>query len=322
MLLQQHSRIYVAGHLGLAGSAMLRLLQQRGFGNLILRTRQQLDLRDAAAVDHFFAEQRPEFVFLLAARVGGIQANSSYPADFIYDNLAIQTNVIHRAQRHDVKKLLYPGSTCVYPRLSPQPIKEEYLLEGALEPTNQWYAAAKLAGIKMVDGYARQYGLKAVVPMVTNLFGPGDNFDLEYGHVLPAFIRKFVEAADQSVQQVTLWGSGTAQREFLYSDDLAEAMLLLMEKHQNSGPINVGVGKDISIRDLATLVAEEAGFKGAILFDQSKADGMPRKLLDVSKIHQLGWQAQTSLRQGIQKTIQWYRSTYPNGYKPRASVAR
>lgn len=342
--MQQNSKIFVAGHRGLVGSALVRRLKQAGFTNLVVRTRQELDLRDQAAVDRFFAEERPEYVFLAAAKVGGILANSTYPADFIRDNLLIQTNVVDAAWRHGTRKLLFLGSSCIYPKYAPQPIKEEYLLSGPLEPTNEWYAVAKIAGIKMCQAYRRQYGFRAISLMPTNLYGPGDNFDLETSHVLPALIRKLhlaklaaVGALEAIVEderrfgripedvlaglglrrkgdrlartgapRVVLWGTGTPRREFLHVDDLADACLFLMQHYDEEAILNVGVGEDISIRELAELVAEEVGFEGEIVFDTTKPDGTPRKLLDVSRLFGLGWRPKIGLREGIRQTYTWY----------------
>jgi GDP-L-fucose synthase len=301
------SRIYVAGHRGLVGSAISRLLCAEGFSQLILRTRAELDLLDRDAVDRFFAAEKPEFVFLAAAKVGGILANSTYPADFLRDNLMIQNNVIDSAYRHGVQKLQFLGSSCIYPKFAPQPIREDYLLTGALEPTNEWYAIAKIAGIKMAQAYRRQYGFNAISLMPTNLYGPGDNFDLSTSHVLPALIRKFHEAKQQNAAEVVVWGSGTPRREFLHVDDLAAAAVFLM-RHYNEGEIvNVGTGRDITIREVAELIQRVTGFEGAIAFDASKPDGTPRKLLDVAKLSALGWQASIPFDQGVAQTYDWYR---------------
>ncbi len=294
--------IFVAGHRGLVGSAIVRRLARAGFTNLLLRSRQELDLTRQDAVLAFFAEQRPAYVFLAAARVGGIHANDTYPADFIRDNLQIQTNVIDAAWRHGVAKLLFLGSSCIYPKHAPQPMPEDCLLTGPLEPTNEWYAVAKIAGIKMCQAYRRQYGFNAISLMPTNLYGPGDNFDLATSHVLPALIRKFHEAKVSGADHVTMWGTGTPRREFLHVDDLADACLFLMQRYEEAGIINVGVGEDISIRELAALVAEVVGFSGEIRNDASKPDGTPRKLLDVSRLHALGWRAGIGLREGITET--------------------
>lgn len=304
--MKKDARIYIAGHRGLVGSAILRKLKESGFRNLILRTSQELDLRDQAKVNDFFSRERPDFIFLAAARVGGIYANSRCPADFIYDNLAIQTNVIHCAHIYGVKKLLFLGSACIYPKFAPQPLKEEHLLTGPLEPTNESYALAKIAGLKMCQAYNRQYGTNFLNIMPTNLYGPNDNYDLESSHVIPALIRKFHEAKMLNLSTVEVWGSGTARREFLFSEDLAEACLFLMENLQASehDMVNVGVGEDITIRELAELIGDMIAFKGEIIFDRSKPDGMPRRLLDVSLLRRLGWRARTGLREGLSLTYQ------------------
>ena len=304
--MEKDSKIYVAGHRGLVGSAILRRLQAAGFTRLLTRTRSQLDLRDQAAVDAFFAAERPDYVFLAAAKVGGILANATYPAAFIYDNLEIQNHVIHAAHRYGTQKLLFLGSSCIYPRLAPQPLKEEYLLTGPLEETNQWYAIAKIAGIKMVQAYRRQYGFRGISLMPTNLYGPGDNFDLQTSHVLPALLRKFHEAKVNAAPRVVVWGTGAPRREFLHVDDLADAALFLMEHYDGEGIINVGVGEDLTIRELAELIKEVVGYRGEIVFDTSKPDGTPRKLLDVSRLHQLGWRAKIPLREGLAQTYAWY----------------
>ena len=293
------SGIFVAGHRGLVGSAIVRRLKAAGSKPLLLRTRSELDLTDQAAVEAFFAAEKPEYVYLAAAKVGGILANSSYPAEFLRDNLAIQTNVIHSAWRHGVRKLCFLGSSCIYPKLAPQPLKEEYLLTGALEETNEWYAIAKIAGIKMCQAYRRQYGFDAISLMPTNLYGPDDNFDLQSSHVLPALIRKFHEAKSRGDREVTIWGTGTPRREFLHVDDMAEAAVFLMANYSQEDFLNVGIGEDISIRELAELVGRIIGFQGEIVTDSSKPDGTPRKLMDVSRLQALGWKAQIPLQQGI-----------------------
>ena len=310
------SRIYVAGHRGLVGSALVRTLRARGFANLLLRTHAELDLTDQAAVEAFFAAEKPDHVFLAAARVGGIHANDTYPAEFIRDNLAIQTNVIHAAWRAGVGRLLFLGSSCIYPRDCPQPIREDYLLTGPLEATNRPYALAKIAGIEMCWSYNRQYGTKFLAVMPTNLYGPGDNYDLETSHVIPALIRKFHEAKQRGDKKVVVWGSGTPRREFLYSDDMAEACLFLMNlpdeqfaaviNPQPSAPplINLGVGHDLTIRELAETVKAVVGFAGEIVLDPVKPDGTPRKLLDVSRLQALGWQAGTSLEEGLRRAYE------------------
>lgn len=304
--MNKHSRIFVAGHRGLVGSAIVRRLEQAGFGNLLLRGSAELDLRDAAAVQDFFAAERPEYVFLAAAKVGGIHANDSYPADFLRDNLQIQTAVIDAAWRHGVKKLLFLGSSCIYPKFAPQPMPEECLLTGPLEPTNEWYAVAKIAGIKLCQAYRRQYGFNAIALMPTNLYGPGDNFDLANSHVLPALIRKFHEARASGAAQVVVWGTGTPRREFLHVDDLADACLFLMRGYDDERIVNVGVGEDVSIAELAELVRRVVGFAGEIVRDASKPDGTPRKLLDVSRLHGLGWRARIGLEEGIRETYRWF----------------
>ncbi len=304
--MKNDARIYIAGHQGLVGSAILRLLQQQGYSNLLLRRHAELDLTQAVAVKQFFQLEQPEYVFLAAAKVGGIQANDTYPADFIRDNLQIQINVIDAAYQTGVKKLLFLGSSCIYPKLAPQPLKEDYLLTGALEPTNEWYAIAKIAGIKMCQAYCRQYQFNAISLMPTNLYGPGDNFHLTHSHVLPALIRKFHEAKLRGESAVSVWGSGNPRREFLHVDDLADAALFLMQHYDSEAIINIGVGKDIRIRELAELVKEVVGYPGAIQFDTSKPDGTLQKLLEVSRLQALGWQARISLRAGIESTYQWY----------------
>lgn len=301
-----HSRIYVAGHRGLVGAALCRALDQDGFTNILTKTHAQLDLTNQAAVQSFFSDEQPDYVFLAAARVGGIHVNDSFPADFIRDNLLIQTNIIDAAYHSGVKKLLFLGSSCIYPRLCLQPMKEEYLLTGPLEPTNEWYAVAKIAGIKMCQAYHKQYGFDAISLMPTNLYGPGDNFDLETSHVLPALIRKFHEAKEGNATEVQVWGSGQPKREFLHVDDLADACFFLMKSYNDSQQINVGTGHEISIGNLAMLVADAVGFRGKVVFNPEMPDGTPRKLLDCNKLNDLGWQAQISLRQGIRQTYQWF----------------
>jgi GDP-L-fucose synthase len=300
--MRPESRIYVAGHRGMVGSAIVRRLRADGFTNLVLQTHAELDLTDQAAVDAFFASERPEYVFLAAAKVGGIHANSTYPADFIRDNLAIQTNVIHSAWKHGTKKLLFLGSSCIYPRDCPQPIKEEYLLTGPLEPTNEWYAIAKIAGIKLCQAYRKQYGFNAICAMPTNLYGPGDNYHPENSHVVPALIRRFHEAKLRGDKDVVIWGTGTPLREFLHVDDLAEACLLLMRRYSGEQIVNVGSGEEVSIAQLAQLIAEAVGYRGHLVFDASKPDGTPRKLLDASTIHALQWQASIPLIAGLAET--------------------
>jgi len=302
------SRIFVAGHRGLVGGAICRRLTSAGYRNLLVRTHAELDLKNQQAVDQFFRDERPEYVFLAAAKVGGIHANSTYPAEFIYDNLALQTNVIHSAWANGTKKLLFLGSSCVYPKMAPQPIREEYLLTSALEPTNEWYAVAKIAGLKMTEAYRKQYGFDAISAMPTNLYGPGDNFDLNTSHVMPALLRKFAEAKENGAPEVVVWGSGTPRREFLHVDDLADACFFLMQNYQQPELINVGTGTDVSIAELAEIIQRTVGYEGRIVFDASKPDGTPRKLLDTSKINSLGWTAKTGLEQGIADTWRWYQN--------------
>jgi GDP-L-fucose synthase len=313
--MENSSRIFIAGHRGLVGSAIRRELERKGYTNLLLKTRSELDLLNDTAVASFFAEERPDYVFLAAAKVGGILANDTYPADFIRDNLEIQTNMIDAANRSGVKRLLFLGSSCIYPKLCPQPIKEEYLLTGPLEATNRAYALAKIAGIEMCWSYNRQYGTKFLAAMPTNLYGPGDNFDLNKSHVLPALIRKAAEAKAMGGKKITVWGTGTPRRELLYSDDLAEACIFLMKlpdsrfqtllNSEEPPLINIGTGHDLSIRELAELACCVIGFEGTLEFDTTKPDGTPQKLLDVSRIHALGWQARTTLEEGIRRTYDW-----------------
>jgi GDP-L-fucose synthase len=284
----------------------VRALRARGYTGLVSAPRDRLDLRDQAAVERFFAERRPEFVFMAAAKVGGILANQTYPADFIRDNLLIQNNLIDASHRHGVRKFCFLGSSCVYPRLAPQPLREDSLLSGPLEPTNEWYAIAKIAGIKMCEAYARQYGFNAISVMPTNLYGPGDNFDLATSHVLPALIRKFHEAKESRAAAVTLWGTGTPRRELLHVDDLADALLFLMERYDSPEIVNVGCGEDITIAELAERVRDIVGFDGRIELDRSKPDGTPRKLMDVAKLTRLGWKPRISLEDGIRSTYRWY----------------
>ena len=303
------SKIYIAGHRGMVGGAILRKLQESGFHSLITRTRQELDLLDQKSVEAFFDQAKPEYVFLAAAKVGGILANSTYPASFIYENLIIQANIIHQAYLKGVKKLLFLGSSCIYPKNAPQPMKEDYLLSGYLEPTNEPYAVAKIAGIKLCQAYNRQYGTNFISLMPTNLYGPGDNYDLKTSHVLPALIRKFHEAKISGEKTVNIWGSGKPRREFLYVDDIADASVFLMKKYNNSEIINIGTGRDISIGELADLLKEITGYEGQITYDSTKPDGTPRKLLDVSKLSSLGWEPKIDFRSGLEKTYQWYKNT-------------
>lgn len=300
------ARVFVAGHRGMVGSALVRRLEREGFGNLLLRTRAELDLADPAAVRACFRAERPEYVFLAAAHVGGILANDTYPVEFLRDNLAIELSVIPAAHEAGVRRLLFLGSSCVYPKLAPQPLREEYLLTGPLEPTNEWYAVAKIAGIKLCQAYRKQHGADFFSVMPTNLYGPGDNFDLAKSHVLPALIRRFHDAKLAAAVNVTLWGSGTPRREFLHVDDLADACVHVMRDAAPPDLLNIGVGEDLTIAELAALVAEVVGYRGEITFDRSKPDGTPRKLLDVGKLKALGWQPRTMLADGIRTTYEWY----------------
>ena len=304
--MNKNSKIYIAGHKGLVGSAITRLLQKEGYKNLILKTRQELDLLNQQAVSDLFKKEMPEYVFLAAAKVGGIMANKTFPADFIYENLVIQANIMHNAYLNKVKKLLFIGSSCIYPKLTPQPIKEEYLLSGALETSNKPYAVAKIAGIITCQSYNKQYGTNFISVMPTNLYGPNDNFDLQNSHVLPALIRKFHEAKAIGQKEIILWGSGSPKREFLYVDDLAEACLFLMKNYNSSEIINIGTGEDLPIKDLAEKIKEIAGYDGKIVWDKSKLDGTPRKLLDVSKITKLGWKHKIELENGLKLTYEWF----------------
>ncbi|MDH5693342.1 MAG: GDP-L-fucose synthase [Gammaproteobacteria bacterium] len=304
--MEKDAKIYIAGHNGLVGSAICRRLQADGYSNLLLRSSKQLDLRDQGQVRAFFSQEKPDYVFMAAAKVGGIHANNTYRADFIMDNLQIQNNIIDASYKNDVRKFLFLGSSCIYPKLAPQPIKEEYLLTGPLEATNEPYAIAKIAGIKTIEAYRDQYGFNGISLMPTNLYGYGDNFDLNNSHVLPALLRKFHEAKENGSSQVVVWGSGTPKREFLFVDDLADAALFLMEKYESSEIINVGVGEDVTIAELADLIKRTVGYQGEIVYEKSKPDGTPRKLLDVSRINGLGWKASTSLEQGLKFTYQWY----------------
>lgn len=293
------SKIYVAGHRGMVGSALVRALEKAGHRNIITRTSKELDLKNQAAVESFFATEKPEYVFLAAAKVGGIHANNTFRADFIYENLMIQNNVIHQSYKHGVKKLLFLGSSCIYPKMAPQPLKEEYLLTGLLEPTNEPYAIAKIAGIKMCESYRLQYGCDFISVMPTNLYGPNDNYDLNNSHVLPALLRKFHEAKEAGRSEVVVWGSGAPMREFLHADDLAAACLYLMENYAEPGLVNIGTGVDLSIKELAEMIARVVGFTGTIVWDSSKPDGTPRKLMDVGKLHRIGWHHTIELEEGI-----------------------
>lgn len=306
--MQFTDKIYVAGHLGLVGSAIVRKLRAEGYTNLVYRSIDELDLTNQHAVNEFFELEKPDYVFDAAAKVGGIHANRTYPAEFVYQNLMIQNNLIHSAYRYGVKKFLFLGSSCIYPKFAPQPIKEESLLTGSLEPTNEWYAIAKIAGVKMGQAYRRQYGFNVISLMPTNLYGPGDNFDLETSHVLPALIRRFHEAKEAGAENVTVWGTGTPRREFLYVDDLADAAVFLMRNYDGEEIINVGTGSDITIAELCELVKEAVGYSGGISYDTSMPDGTPRKVLDVSRITSLGWRPRVDLRSGIKSTYSWYLS--------------
>lgn len=308
--MEKEAKIYIAGHRGMVGSAIHRQLISRGFNNFVLRTSAELDLRDQTAVNAFFAEQKPEYVFLAAAKVGGILANNTYRAEFLWDNLSIQNNIIHSAHIHGTKKLMFLGSSCIYPKLAPQPLKEEYLLTGPLESTNEPYAIAKIAGIKLCEAYRDQYGCNFISVMPTNLYGVNDNYHPENSHVLPALIRRFHEAKVDSIRQVAIWGSGTPKREFLYADDMAEACIYLMETYNEKEFLNIGTGEDISILDLAHLVAQVIGYQGDIITNPEKPDGTPRKLMDVSKLHQLGWKHNTSLTEGIRSAYEDFLSRY------------
>jgi GDP-L-fucose synthase len=311
MSMDQDSKIFVAGHRGMVGGSIVRRLKQAGHTNLLLRTSSEVDLRDADAVAKLFKEERPEYVFLAAARVGGILANNTRRAEFLFDNLQIQSNVIDSSYRSGVRKLQFLGSSCIYPKMCPQPIKEEYLLTGPLEPTNEPYAIAKIAGIKLCESYRDQYGFNAISLMPTNLYGPGDNFNLQASHVLPALMRKAHEAKLRGDSQIVVWGSGTPMREFLYAEDLADACLFLMNEYDDNEIVNVGTGVDCTIAELTHAVAETVGFHGDLTFDRTKPDGTPRKLLDVSRLTRLGWKAQTSLSQGLSKTYEWFLTHQP-----------
>ena len=302
--MNKQDKIYIAGHRGMVGSAILRNLEAAGYSNFVLRTSSELDLRNQQAVADFFAAEKPDYVFLAAAKVGGIIANNTFRADFIYENMMIQSNVIHQAYVHQVKKLLFLGSSCIYPKMAPQPLKEDYLLTGLLEPTNEPYAIAKIAGIKMCDAYRSQYGCNFISVMPTNLYGPNDNYDLNNSHVLPALLRKFITAKNSGAPTVELWGTGSPKREFLHADDLAAACVYLMQTYDAEGLVNIGVGEDVSILELAQLVQKIVGYEGTIQTDPSKPDGTPRKLMDVSKLTGLGWKATISLEEGIQRVYE------------------
>ncbi len=310
MSMDTQSKIYVAGSRGLVGSALVRALSRQGYGNLVLPSSQDLDLRNQAAVDEFFAQEKPDYVFLAAAKVGGIQANNTYRAEFLYDNLMIEANIIHSAYRHGVTKLLFLGSSCIYPKLCPQPMQEDYLLTGSLEPTNEPYAIAKIAGLKLCENYCRQYGVSFISAMPTNLYGINDNFNLANSHVLPALMRKFHAAKVNDDPTVTVWGTGTPLREFLYVDDLADALVFLMNTYNQVEFVNVGTGQEVSIKELALTIKAVVGYEGELVFDTTKPDGTPRKLLDVSRLTAAGWQAKTSLKQGIEQTYSWFVQNY------------
>lgn len=304
--MEKNGKIYIAGHNGMAGSAIMRRLKAEGYNNFVFRSSSQLDLRDQAAVAHFFAEEQPEYVFLAAAKVGGIYSNNKYRAEFLYDNLAIESNIIHSSYRNNVKKLMFLGSSCIYPKMAPQPLREEYLLTGTLEPTNEPYAIAKIAGIKLCESYRDQYGCNYISVMPTNLYGPNDNYHPENSHVLPALLRKFHEGKMESRPSVTVWGTGNALREFLHVDDFADACVFLMNHYDEKEFINIGVGRDISIKDLALLIKKVTGYAGEIIFDTDKPDGTPRKLMDTSKLNSLGWHPQINLEEGIASVYKDY----------------
>ncbi|VXC00103.1 bifunctional GDP-fucose synthetase: GDP-4-dehydro-6-deoxy-D-mannose epimerase and GDP-4-dehydro-6-L-deoxygalactose reductase [Flavobacterium sp. 9AF] len=299
------AKIFVAGSRGMVGSAIVRNLEQNGFTNIITKSSKELDLRNQQAVFEFFETEKPEYVFLAAAKVGGIHANNTYPAEFIYDNMMIQNNVIHAAYLNKVEKLFFLGSSCIYPKFAPQPLKEEYLLTGALEPTNEAYAIAKISGLKMCEFYKKQYGCNFISAMPTNLYGLNDNFNLQNSHVLPALLRKFIEAKQNNSSEVVVWGSGTPMREFLFVDDLAEACIFLMQNYNDAETVNIGTGEDVTIKELAETIKKTVGFEGELVFDVTKPDGTPRKLLDVSKINNLGWKHKIDLQEGIEKTLNW-----------------
>jgi len=308
--MNKDSKIYLAGHRGLVGSAILRKLKKEGYTNIITKTHKELDLTNQKETQEFFEKEKPEYVFLAAAKVGGIQANDTYPADFIYINQMIQNNVIKASYDNKVKKLLFLGSSCIYPKMAPQPIKEEYLLTGELEKTNEAYAIAKISGLKMTEFFNKQYGTNYISVMPTNLYGPNDNFDLKTSHVLPALIRKIHEAKENNSEYVEIWGTGKPMREFLHVDDLADAVVYLMNNYNENKPINIGTGKDITIKELAELIKDVVGYQGKLKFDTSKPDGTPRKLLDVSRLHNAGWKHKISLREGIEKTYEWFKENW------------
>jgi GDP-L-fucose synthase len=315
MEIERNARIYVAGHRGLVGSAIWRELHRVGFTHLIGRSRAELDLMEAEAVEQFYAREKPEYVFVAAAKVGGIVANNQQPAEFLYENLQIQNHLIHGAYRAGVQKLLFLGSSCIYPKLAPQPLKEEYLLSGPLEPTNQWYAVAKIAGIKLCQAYRRQYGCDFICAMPTNMYGPNDNYDLQTSHVLPALIRKFHEAKMTNAPTITCWGTGTPFREFLYADDLAQACLFLMQNYSDEQFLNVGYGSDVTVRDLAETIKTIVGFEGEIVWDKSKPDGTPRKLMDSSRLFALGWKPRVTLEAGIRLAYEDFQSKFAAAVK-------
>jgi GDP-L-fucose synthase len=308
--MELNSKIYIAGHRGMVGSAIFRNLTSKGFQNIITKTSAELDLRNQAAVNVFFATEKPEYIFLAAAKVGGIYANNTFRAEFLYDNLIIEANIIHAAAKNDVKKLMFLGSACIYPKMAPQPLKEDYLLTGPLEPTNEPYAIAKIAGIKLCEAYRCQYGCNFISVMPNNLYGTGDNYDLKNSHVLPALIRKMHEAKENNADEVVVWGTGTPKREFLYSDDLADACVFLMENYNEEELINIGTGEDQSIADLAAMIKDIVGFKGRIVFDSTKPDGTPRKLMDVTKLHNFGWKHTIELEQGLKLVYKNFLEVY------------
>ena len=308
MLMNKEAKIFIAGHRGMVGSAIHRKLTSLGYSNIVTRTSAELDLRIQERVNEFFEAERPAYVFLAAAKVGGILANNTYRADFIYENIMIQSNIIHSSYATGVKKLMFLGSSCIYPKLAPQPLKEDYLLTGLLEPTNEPYAIAKIAGIKMCDAYRSQYGCDFISVMPTNLYGPNDNYDLQNAHVLPSLVRKFHEAKINNAPEVSIWGSGSPKREFLHADDLADACVFLMNTYSDEGLVNIGTGEDISISDLALMIKEVVGYEGAIVYDASKPDGTPRKLMDVSKLSKLGWNYTIPLKKGLEMVYQEYQS--------------